>query len=59
MSFIESFQFPQFEVAKRLHLLSKTTEFFQFIHKHLVDEQVIVESKFRLVEDWKRKTSVF
>merc|ERR1719242_4723 len=55
---LESYEFFQFEVTKRLHLLSKTTEFFQFVHKHLVDELVIIESKFPQVHDWKRRTSV-
>merc|ERR1719499_1850181 len=55
---LESYEFFQFEVTKRLQLLSKTTEFFQFVHKHLVDEQVLIESKFPHIPDWKRRTSV-
>lgn len=56
---LESYEFFHFEDTKRLHLLSKTTEFFQFIHKHLVDEAVIIDSKFPPVPEWKRRTSIW
>lgn len=56
---LESYEFFHFEDTKRLHLLSKTTEFFQFIHKHLVDEAVIIDSKFPHVPEWKRRTSIW
>lgn len=56
---LDSYEFFHFEDTKRLQLLSKTTEFFQFIHKHLVDETCIIDSKFPRVTEWRRRTSIW